>query len=181
MWIKQVSAIAAFVVGFAACATAPKTAGEQRDLEAKADVALQSMRTRDPGLQGLLDSSAGYVVFPEVGKGGFIVGGAHGRGILYEHGMRSGFVQLTQASVGAQIGAQTFSQLVVFQDAFTVQRLKAGTYTFGANASAVVLSAGAAANARFVNGVAVFTNPTGGVMAELSLSGQKLDFQGNAG
>ncbi len=181
MWIKQVSAIAACVLGIAACATAPKTVSEQRDLEAKADASLQSMRTRDPGIQGLLDSSAGYVVLPEVGKGGFVVGGAHGKGVLYEHGMKTGFVSMSQASVGAQIGAQTFAELVVIQDAFTVQRLKAGTYSFGANASAVVLTTGAAATPRFVEGVAVFTVPTGGAMAELSLSGQKLDYQSNAG
>jgi lipid-binding SYLF domain-containing protein len=165
------------MIGMSACATAPKTESERRSLEARADATLESMRARDPGLPTLLDASYGYAVFPDIGKGGAVVGAAYGRGVLYEHGRISGYVDLSQGSIGAQLGAETFSELVVFHDPDPVQRLKGGTFEFGANASAVALTTGAAAAASFNNGVVVFTVPRGGLMAELAVSGQKLNYQ----
>ncbi len=164
------------VTAMTACATAPKSQEDRTALVQQAETTLQAMRNRDMNLNALLEQSAGFVVFPNVGKGGFVAGAAHGRGILYENGQPTGFVQLSQASLGAQIGAQTFAELVVFQNRAAVERLKAGKFELGANASAVALTAGAAASTNFVNGVAVFVMPRGGVMAELSISGQRLQF-----
>ena len=164
MWIMRLSVITAIVIG--ACSTAPKTPAARGTLEARAEATLQTMRARDPGLADLLQSSAGYVVFPEIGKGGVIVGAAYGRGILYERGRPVGFVELNQASVGAQLGGQTFSELIVFQDRFDVDRLKTGQFSLGANVSAVALTTGAAATAQFQDGVAVFTVPRGGYDVE---------------
>jgi lipid-binding SYLF domain-containing protein len=134
------------------------------------------MRAKDPDLDPLLARSSGYVVFPDIGKGGFVVGGAYGRGVLYQHGQQAGFVDLSQASVGAQVGAQAYSELVVFAQPYDVDRLKAGKFELGANASAVVLTAGAAGATDPSSGVSVFVVPKGGAMAELSVSGQKLNF-----
>ena len=122
-----------------ACATAPRTADDKVDLYVQADQTLGSMRSRDPGLNELLHRSAGYVVFPSIGKGAFVAGGAYGRGILYENGQRRGFVELNQASIGAQIGAQTFSELIVFTNPLDVSKLKMGDFSLGANVSAIVL------------------------------------------
>jgi lipid-binding SYLF domain-containing protein len=160
-----------------ACATAPKTADEKADLYVQADTTLRSMKNRDPGLAELLNRSAGYVVFPDIGKGGLIVGGAYGRGILYENGRRKGFVELNQASIGAQVGAQTFSELIVFTNPLDVSKLKMGDFSLGANVSAVALTTGAAASVDTNAGTYVFVVPKGGVMAELSVSGQKLNFE----
>lgn len=165
------------VTAMTACATAPKTQSDRDALVQQAETTLQTMRERDMNLDALLNQSAGYVVFPSVGKAGFVAGGAHGRGVLYENGRPTGFVQLSQASLGAQIGAQSFSELIVFQNRTLVNKLKQGQFTLGANASAVALTAGAARTAAFRNGVAVFVVPRGGAMAELSISGQKLSFQ----
>jgi lipid-binding SYLF domain-containing protein len=177
MWIMRLSAISALMIGMGACATAPKTESDRRSLESRAEATIESMRTRDPGLPNLLASAEGYAVFPDVGKGGAVVGAAYGRGVLFERGQMTGYVELNQGSIGAQLGGQTFSELVVFRDRDTVDRLKAGTFEFGANASAVALTTGAAAGASFNDGVAVFTVPQGGLMAELTVSGQKLNFQ----
>jgi lipid-binding SYLF domain-containing protein len=168
-------AIAALALG--ACATTPKTAAGRDQLEARADSTIETMKARDASLQDLLGSSAGYVVFPDIGKGGFIVGGAFGRGVLYEHGMRMGFVQLDQASVGALAGGQSFAELIVFRDRYDIDRLKHGHYSVGANASAVALTSGAAASVPLDRGVVVITMPRGGLMAELSVSGQRLDYK----
>jgi lipid-binding SYLF domain-containing protein len=181
MNVLRASSIVALLLGFVACATAPKSAADRGDLEARAVRTLDSMRARDPGLGPLLDTSAGYAVFPEIGKGGFVAGAAYGRGVLYENGRPTGYVELNQGSLGLQIGAQTFSEIVVFKDRFNVQKLKTGDFSIGGNVSGVALTAGAAGSAQFTDGVAVFVVPRGGMMAELSVSGQQLNFAPRGG
>jgi lipid-binding SYLF domain-containing protein len=161
--------------------TAPSSRSGRASLEARADATLAMMRERDPGITNILGQASGYIVFPEIAKGGVIAGAAHGRGILYERGQKVGFVELNQASLGAQLGGQTFSELVIFQRPMDVAKIKNGEYSLGANASAVVLDAGAAGSADFDDGVAVFIVPKGGLMAELSVSGQKLNFAPRGG
>lgn len=154
----------------------PNSQSDRFALQDQAQATIQSMMTKDASLRPKLDSAAGYAVLPNVGKGGLIVGGAHGRGVLYQNHQPIGFVELSQASIGAQAGAQSYSELVVFENASDLQRMKNNSFTIGGNVSAVVLSAGAGASTRFNNGVAVFIVPQGGVMAEVSISGQRLKF-----
>jgi lipid-binding SYLF domain-containing protein len=84
---------------------------------------------------------------------------------------------LNQGSIGAQLGGQSFEELIVFHDPNALDRLKSGTFEFGATASAVALKSGAAAGTTFADGVAVFTVPRAGLMAELTITGQKLNYQ----
>ena len=74
------------------------------DLHGLSQQAITSFQAMDSSLKPLMDSAAGYAVFPDVGKGGFIVGGAHGKGLLYEKGVAMGQTSMTQASIGAQAG-----------------------------------------------------------------------------
>lgn len=159
------------------CATAPRSVAEQDSLISRANATVQEMAARDAELPNMLASGAGYAVFPDVGKGGAVIGGAFGRGVLYENGQPSGFVKLEQASIGAQLGAQTFAELVVLQDQVAVERLKGGELTLGADIGAVALTTGAVARAQFTDGVLVFLLPRGGLMAELTLSGQRLRYE----
>jgi lipid-binding SYLF domain-containing protein len=166
--------VTALLVG---CATAPASRAEQDTLLAEASSTMQQMRAQDPSLADLVRRGYGYAVFPKVTKGGLIVGGAHGQGVVYEQGRHIGYSDLSQASVGLQAGAQTFSELLVFEDKAAMDRFKAGSLNFGADASAVVLESGVATNATFVDGVAVVVNPIGGAMLEASIGGQKFSYQ----
>src|SRR5688572_16868038 len=85
----------------AACAGTPDTVEQQDDLTTSANDALRTMKARDPGLNRVLGNSKGYVVFPDIGKGGVLVGGAHGTGVVYQDGSVVGFAELNQASIGA--------------------------------------------------------------------------------
>ena len=171
------SALAAFMITITSCATAPKTAEDKATLEVQATATLRSMRGREPSIDHFLNRASGYVVFPEIGKAGFIAGAGYGRGILFEHGVPAGFVELNQGSFGAQIGAQAFSELIVLETPSQVNDIKGGDFAVSGDVSAVVLTAGAAAQADFTNGIAVFVMPKGGLMAEVSVSGQKINFQ----
>lgn len=168
---------AAALVLCAACAGTPKTQQEGSNLESRARATLDNMKRRDPGLDRLLGQAYGYVVFPDVGKGGFIAGGAHGVGVVYERGRRIGFAELNQASLGALLGGQTFAELVVLQSPQALERVKRDQFAFGADASAVAITAGAAAGARFREGVAVFFMPRGGLMVDVSVNGQEIRFE----
>lgn len=159
------------------CATAPKTASGREDLKGAARDALHEMKAHDPSLGGFLSGSAGYVVFPRIGKGGYIVGGGYGRGIVYRQGASIGYADITQASVGLQLGGQAFMEVLAFESAGDVDRFTAGKLALTANASAVILKSGAAASTRYDGGVAIFLKPIGGAMVEASVGGQQYSFQ----
>jgi lipid-binding SYLF domain-containing protein len=155
----------------------PPPADQAPDLVTSANATLDRMIARDPGLRDLLNTSAGYAIFPEVGKGGFIVGGALGHGVLYRRGVPVGNLRLGQVSVGAQAGGETFAELIVFRDDFAIERVMNNAYDLGAGASAVALTDGAAAATPFNDGIAVFVVPRGGLMVEVSVAGQQLRFE----
>lgn len=163
-----------FMVG---CATAPNSPAERHSLVTSADATVSTMTAKDPSLRNVLDRSPGYAVFPDVGAAGAIVGGAYGRGVVFEGGRPVGFAQLKQGSVGATIGGQSYSEIMVFQNEAALNRLKAGNFDLGAEASAVALKAGIADATEFEGGVAIFQLPKGGLMASAAVTGQKVSFQ----
>jgi len=130
----------------------------------------------DPGLTRLFDGSAGYAVFATVGKGAVGIGGAHGSGVLFEKGTAIGKATLTQVTVGLQLGGQAYTEVIFFENAKSLADFKKGEFTMAAQVSAVAAAAGASANARYVDGVSVFTLAKGGVMAEASVGGQKFSY-----
>ena len=159
------------------CATAPASREDKAALVAEATSRWQQMSTEDPALGALVKKGHGYALFPNVGKGGLVVGGAYGRGVVYERGQHIGYSDLTQGSVGLQAGGQSFSELLVFENKAALDRFKAGRFGFAADASAVVLKSGVATNANFVDGVAVVVQPIGGVMVEAAIGGQQFTYQ----
>ena len=143
---------------------------------------LKRMIEKDPELEDLLKECAGYAVFPEVGKGGLLFGGAFGRGAVYERGVGGGetfigYATVSQASVGGVAGGQMYAQLLVFQDKEHLDSFTRGNgVRFGAQATAIAITQGAANASDYDNGVAVFILPRGGLMADASLSGQEFKF-----
>jgi lipid-binding SYLF domain-containing protein len=167
--------VAGLLVG---CSTAPASRAEQNTLLADAESTLQQMRAEDPTLGELVRRSYGYALFPKVTKGGLVVGGASGQGVVYERGRFIGYSSLSQASVGLQAGAQTFSELLVFESKNALDRFKTGQINFSADTSAVILQSGVATAANFVDGIAVVVRPIGGAMLEASIGGQQCAYQG---
>jgi lipid-binding SYLF domain-containing protein len=171
--LGQLVIVGALAVG--GCASAPKSASARSELEMDAARAKQAMLTKDPALHSLLDQAAGYIVFPEVKQGGFVVGAANGKGVVYEKGRFVGYANLTEASVGAQVGGQKFAEMVIVRDRFTLDKIKSGSLDVGAQASAVIIRQGVAAATQFGNnGVAVVIDPLGGAMVNASVSGQRI-------
>jgi lipid-binding SYLF domain-containing protein len=148
---------------------------EQKE-KAAVEETITKFRGADPSMKVFFEKAYGYVVFPGVGKGGFIIGGGHGDGWVYEKGIHIGRASLTQLTVGAQIGGQSFSEIIFFQDKKTLDDFKKGNWELSAQASAIMVKEGASKDASYDNGVAVFTMPKKGAMVEASVGGQKFKY-----
>ncbi len=143
------------------------------------------------------DISHGYAVFPRIGRAGIGVGGSRGRGRVFVNGEHVGNTVATRLSVGLQLGAQTFSQIIFFEDERAFEEFTSGSFEFGADATAVAITAGARAGAStaggtsagasggrhdattvggFHRGLAVFTVTRGGLMYEASIGGQRFSY-----
>jgi len=132
----------------------------------------------DENVKTILEKASGYVIFPSVAKGALGVGAATGKGQLFEKGKAQpvGGAALNQVTIGFQAGGQAYSELVLFEDPATLDNFKKGNFEFSAQATAVALTAGASANAKYEKGVMVFTIAKGGLMYEASIGGQKFSY-----
>jgi lipid-binding SYLF domain-containing protein len=160
----------------AGCSTAPTTTTEKDELLRKAQTERQEWNKLDPGIEALAKTSHAVAFFPEITKGGLGVDGGYGRGVVFEQGQHIGYAAVTQGSLGFQAGGQTYSEAIVFESKAALERFKQNQLDFGANASAIIAKTGAAKNARFVDGVAVFVRPTAGAMAEATIGGQRVTY-----
>jgi len=164
------------VFAVAGCETAPATSNERSILEEQAQFTLGMMQKQDPELDAFLDKAYAYAVFPTVSKGGLIAGGVYGRGVVYERGVMAGYTDLSQATIGGQIGGQTYSELVVLEDEAAMNRFKTGKMTFETSLSAIALQKGTAQHAKYRDGVIAFIRPQGGLMAEATVGGQQFTY-----
>ena len=168
--------IAALAFAISAAAGVAHAATDSK-LVADAQSTLATYQKTDPGVTAFIERSAGYVVFPSVVKAGIGIGGAHGSGVVFANGKPIGRATLSQVSVGAQLGGQDYSEVIFFETPQALASFTNGQFSFSAQASAVALKSGAAANAKFKDNVAVFTAAKGGLMFEASLGGQKFKFE----
>ena len=131
----------------------------------------------DPSMSGLFNSSYGYVIFPNVGKGAVVVGGSGGRGIVYTKVKAIGTAKMVQVTVGAQVGGQAYREIIFFENKAAMDRFKENKLEFSGQVSAVAAKAGASANVKYREGVAVFTEEISGLMLEASIGGQKFTYE----
>ena len=150
---------------------------KKAEIRKDSEDAKASFLKQDSEMSKFFSSSYGYVIFPNVGKGGLGVGGAAGNGVAYEHGSMIGYAKLSQLTIGFQAGGQAYREVVFFETSKEMERFKDNKIEFSAQVSAVAAAAGASADAKYVEGVAVFTMAKGGLMYEASVGGQQFKFK----
>lgn len=166
-------AVAGFVLPAAAKEWDPRQpGGEYMGLLAEAKNAVTAFRLSDPTLSPFFSQAYGYAIFPKITKGGVLVGGAHGRGLVYRDGQPQAQVVVTQGSVGLQAGAKTYRQIMFFRDEPAYQRFLGGQFKLGGQAEANVAGAGAGDRTAYSDGVAVFILDKKGAMAAATVGGQ---------
>jgi lipid-binding SYLF domain-containing protein len=139
--------------------------------------AIIAIKNADPGIEAFFENAAGYAVFPGVGKGGFIIGGAYGKGLVIVNEQVDGYTSMTQGTLGLQAGGQKYAQFIFFKDDTALGHFKRGNFELGAQASAVAVTAGASADAAYDKGVAIFTQIAGGLMFEGTVGGQRFKYE----
>lgn len=151
-----------------------------------------------PNVKPFFESAYAYAVFPTIGKGGIVLGGAYGTGRVYRNHKPVGEVKISEMSVGFQMGGQAFSEIIFLQDKRAFDEFTSGSFEFDASASAVAITAGVQAQAGtagasasasggpsttsqaqygYNKGMAVFVHALGGLMYEASIGGQKFRYK----
>lgn len=148
-----------------------------RTLHASVVAKLDRLQDEDPGLERFLARAHGFALFPSVGKAAAVAGGSFGKGEVFQHHELIGYAGIIQATIGVQLGGDTFTELIVFEDRTALDGFKQGKWTWTANASAVIVTAGAAASASYEEGVAVFVWAEGGLLLEGAVGAQKFIFR----
>ena len=153
---------------------------------------------KSKAVQPFFKNAYGYAVFPTIGKAGIGIGGSYGTGQVYKGGKVTGEVSVIKGSIGFQLGAQAFSEMIFFKDKRAYDEFTSGEFEFDATASAVAITAGAQAKAgtegatagasagpatgeqaktSYHKGMVVFVHTKGGLMYEASIGGQKFTFK----
>ncbi len=145
---------------------------QKYDIE-ESNKTIAEFKKKDPDIEKFFNSSYGYAVLYSIGKGAVGVGGAGGKGTVYEQGTPKGDVRMSQVTVGFALGGQKYAEIVFLEKKDDYDRFVNKNFEFAAQATAVALSSGASTDADYRNGVVVFTMAIGGLMYEASIGGQK--------
>jgi lipid-binding SYLF domain-containing protein len=165
--------LALLVVVMASCGSSKNNSG---DIMADSRDAKATITQDHSNIAQLFDNSVGYAIFPNVGKGAYVIGAASGNGTVYENGSLIGYASMKQVDVGLQIGGKAFIEVIFFKTQDALNEFKQGNYELSGSISAVLLEKGISRDVEFRDGVGVVTKPKAGAMAGISVGGQKFEF-----
>jgi len=137
---------------------------------------IQVFKNDDARVAKLFDTAYGYAVFPSIGKGAVGIGAAHGHGQVFEKGQLVGTAKMTQITLGLQLGGQKYAEVIFFENKDTLDSFKGSEWAMSAAANAVAAGESASADAKYKQGVLVYTIAKAGLMFEASVGGQKFKF-----
>ena len=175
--MKKNQIISLAILAFAALFLVhPLRAQESDKISNESKEAKAAFIKADASMKNLFNNSYGYAIFPNVGKAAIVVGGAGADGVVYEKDKKIGTAKMAQISVGAQVGGQAYREVIFFENKDALNRFKENNVEFSGQLSAVAASSGASANAKYREGVQVFTQEISGLMLEASIGGQKFTY-----
>lgn len=153
-------------------------AASATEIDAKVQQALKAFyRTTSAGRE-LAGKSVGMLVFPEVYKAGFGIGGEYGEGALLEGGRATGYYSIAAASIGLQFGAQVKSEIILFMTSDALRQFKASDgWEAGVDGSVALVTLGAGGEIDTQNihdPIIGFIFSNKGLMYNLSLEGSKI-------
>jgi len=180
--MKHVVILSILAGALVACKSAydpasPENAGDPPSANQRVQSTIDAFVADDPGIQRWFDKSHAFAIYWDVSKGGAGVGGARGEGLVYEQGKLVGKTVMTQATIGLQLGGQSWKEVIFLRDKGVLESFKRGNWKTAAQASAVAAKDGASNKANYRNGVAIFITGEEGLMAEASVGGQQFTFE----
>ncbi len=139
--------------------------------------AIKSLVKDNPTIEKHFYSSYGFAIYPNVTKAGFILGGAGGKGLVFEDKTVIGRSDMSQATFGLQAGGQQYQEVIFFENKAALDNFTKGKIKFSGQASAVAIKSGVSYDLKYKDGVAIFTKVKAGIMAEASAGGQKFKYK----
>lgn len=170
--LRCITLVLALALGFGAQAQS----ADDREIIADAKEAKEKLMAMDMGLSDYFSNAEGYVIFPNVGEGGFIIGAASGNGVLYENGEAQGMADLKKLDVGLQAGGQAVTEVIFFETEEDLNDFKMDEFAFSGEVSAVAVKEGVSENLNYTDGVIVLALPKAGFMADMSVGGQRFSY-----
>ncbi len=196
----RIIALTALPLLLAACASSSTFNTPAANAQVKSTIL--TLTQADPLIKQYLDHAYAYAVFPTIGKGGFIVAGAHGLGQVFRGGTEVGTASVTQLSVGFLVGGEAYREIIFFMGPKTFKQFTEGRFTLSAKAQATAITAGASASAGYgagqyssrveasvpnhgrqimktnlpAHGYRVFTMVKGGLYVGVSVAGQSFKY-----
>tara|TARA_R110000850_G_scaffold182360_1_gene307775 strand:+ start:26124 stop:26681 length:558 start_codon:yes stop_codon:yes gene_type:complete len=174
--MKLTKLIFATVLFMSMTAFAQKTDKDKKVIS-DAETAKKEFITMNKALESQFNDATAYVIFPNVGKGAVVVGAASGNGAVYKDGRLVGMASMKQLDVGAQIGGEAYSEVIFFNSDEAFKKLKNNELELTSQVAAVAVEEGTSLNTKFTEGMAVYVMPKAGLMAEVSVGGQKFEYR----
>ncbi|SDE46797.1 lipid-binding SYLF domain-containing protein [Paraburkholderia lycopersici] len=161
---------------FAQQDTAPETtASLLKQTDADANTALDSLYARAPETRELIAGAKGVLIIPDVRAGGAILGTEYGHGVLRVPGMPDTYYNARTASIGAQFGFESKSEILVFLTQNALDRFRNSKgWTVGVDGSVAILKHGKGGRFDTNTGrhaIVGFVETKQGLMFDLSLAG----------
>lgn len=159
------------------CSATPDTPEARDELVGQSQSTVSRFRESDSRTSTFFDSSYGYAVFPKITKGSAGIGGAYGRGVVYQDEKMTGFAGVTQGSIGAQLGGMSWSEIVFFQNRWAYDKFTSNQFAASADASWAGPEKGGANTLNYSDGVMIFTMDARGFSASAAVGAQQFDFE----
>lgn len=148
------------------------------EIDVKVDAALERFRKEVAGGSEFLSRARAVLVFPEVIKAGFGIGGEYGEGAMRIGGQTTDYYSTAAASIGFQLGAQVKTVILVFLADDALQKFRASDgWEAGVDGSVALieLGTGKALNTTSAQAPIVgFVLSNKGLMYNLTIEGSKI-------
>jgi lipid-binding SYLF domain-containing protein len=157
---------------------APAAAQSNADLDRNARDKLSKLTARVPLAKALEKRAVAILVFPDITKAGFLIGGQTGNGVLFRRGQVAGHYNTSGISYGLQAGVQRYGYAMFFMNESAFQALSATEgFEVGVGPSVVVVDEGmgkSVTSTTLTNDVYAFVFAQTGLMAGVGLQGTKI-------
>ncbi|MDA0822629.1 MAG: YSC84-related protein [Proteobacteria bacterium] len=153
-------------------------AGSASEIDIKVSAAIKRFADEVDSGQAFLNAAKGLLVFPNVIKAGFGIGGEYGEGALLIGGKTVDYYNTAAASIGFQIGAQTKTIILVFLEDEAVKKFRASDgWEVGVDGAVALIQIGAGGSidtSNVTDPIVGFVLSNKGLMYNLTLEGSKM-------
>ena len=175
---SRLAAVVAALCGILPLVTSSAAAKTAAEIDAAVAAARDQCAKQIKGCEAAAAKAQGMLVFPEVTKAAIGVGGSYGEGALIVGDKTAGYYSTAAASIGLQLGAEKYAQIIMFMTAEALDKFRNSSgWEAGANAQVAMIDEGKAADIDSVlrsTPVVAFVFGQKGLMGDLSVEGSKI-------